>query len=75
MIRQILRGCGSLPYVGSHPGTFWLGAFTVMGFIAGSWRGSGLVLLCLGPLYLYGAYERAIFSDLLSARASTQEGR
>lgn len=70
IIRQIIRGCGDLPYVGDHPGTIWIIAFIFMGGMAGASGGlwgflGGAVFSAIffGPLYLYGAYERAKDSD------------
>lgn len=65
-IRRIIKGCGKLPYMGSHPGTAYLIMFVLMGGLAGSkgghlgvLSGAGFMLLFFGPLYLYGAYSRA----------------
>ncbi len=67
VIRHVIRGCGTLPRCGSHPGTATLVLFVVMGGIAGveraGWRGflfGSLVMLgVFGPTYLYGAYSRS----------------
>ena len=76
IIKQTIRGIGNLPYVGEHPGTpvFILMIFT--GILAGCGRGNiylglfgGLVMiLFFGPLYLYGAYDRANISDSVIKR-------
>lgn len=74
MIRSIIRGCGTLPHVGEHPGTAWLIVFILMGALAGagrgSWRGAvgGAIIMAifLLPVYFYGAYERARLSDEIS---------
>ena len=65
-IRRIIKGCKTLPYMGSHPGTPYLFLFTALGGYAGSkggiWGtlgGASIMLLFFGPLYLYGAYSRA----------------
>lgn len=63
ILRQICRGCGDLPYVGSHPGTFWLIMFIIMGMVAGRRFGFLVMTIFCLPIYLYGAYERAEFSD------------
>jgi len=62
------RGCGYLPFVGSHPGTLHLIALLVLGAVGGGWIGV-LVMgaFCL-PIYLYGAYDRAVLSDRLRNR-------
>lgn len=65
-IRMIVRGCGTLPICGPHPGTGFIAMLFIMGLAAGShggWFGSlcgaGAMLAFFGPIYLYGAYERA----------------
>jgi Na+(H+)/acetate symporter ActP len=72
-IRLIIRGCGSLPYMGHHPGTVMLFVFTVIaglagvekGGIIGFFGGAAFMLIGFGPFYLYGAYARAKESDKL----------
>lgn len=70
MLPRVIRGCWTLPYVGAHPGTPALIAFTAMGAAAGArdgWHGAlvgvGLMLTVFGPMYLWGAYDRAKISD------------
>lgn len=72
VLRQIIRGCGTLPHVGEHPGTLLLFAFFLLGGAAG--RNSGAVGIVIGasimvivfaPIYLWGAYERAKTSDAI----------
>lgn len=65
MLRQIRRGCGTLPHLGPHPGTWILVALVAMGAIAGTWLGAGIMLLLFGPIYLAGAYSRAKDSDCI----------
>lgn len=69
-IRQMIRGCGELPYVGEHPGTEVLFIFLLMGALAGAkggWFGvlGGFLIMALFmvPMYLWGAYDRAQMSD------------
>jgi hypothetical protein len=58
-LRHVVRGCGTLPKCGPHPGTIWLAFFILTGAIAVSWLGAVVTLGFFGPLYLYGAYERS----------------
>jgi len=76
-IRQIIRGCGTLPYVGEHPGTLFFIMYIALGGLAGRDGGiSGFIVGCaivavvLGPMYLYGAYSRAELSDKLSKQST-----
>lgn len=71
IMKQTIRGCGYLPYVGSHNASpmFFM---TVAGFIAGSARGfmssiiAGIsMFVVFGFIFLYSAYDRAIFNDYL----------
>lgn len=70
IVKQIARGCNTLPGVGSHPGTFIMfiliglatAAAGVLGFIVGA--------AVYGPMYLYGAYCRAELSDKMTTRKS-----
>lgn len=73
-LRQAIRGCGTLPHVGEHPGTLMLIAFLLMGALAGEkggWRGciigAAVMALFIGPIFLWGAYDRANLSDQLEA--------
>lgn len=69
-LKQMQRGCTTLPHVGEHPGTAYLFIFILMGAIgglSGGWVGgligSALMAGSVGPIYLYGAYGRAQLSD------------
>jgi len=80
-IKQAIRGCGTLPHVGPHPGTFWLVVFVLMGALAGAkggWGGAltgGLVMLsAYGPIFLLGAYERAKDSDSAAMQRTSGGG-
>lgn len=78
MIRQIIRGCRTLPHVGEHPGTWCVFMFVLIGALAGAerggWRGAlgGAIVMALFilPIYFYGAYDRAKISDRISAKDS-----
>lgn len=71
--KQCWSGCFWLPHVGSHPGTavcFGLIAITgiagaqgggIIGFVAAS----AFAAIIYGPMYLYGAYDRARISKAL----------
>jgi hypothetical protein len=65
ILRQTMRGCGALPYLGDHPGTFILLMVSILGALAGGWIGAVVMLVVFGPFYLMGAYERAQYSDQL----------
>lgn len=73
VLRQVWRGCGTLPHVGEHPGTGFLllliltgGAACWRGGLVGVLIGAGLMAAVMGPIYLCGAYSRAQLSDRLS---------
>lgn len=74
--RQIVRGCGSLPHVGPHPGTQIIALLILVSGLAGASRGglAGFILAGLascaicGPIYLYGAWGRAQASDRIASR-------
>jgi len=63
MIKQIWRGMHWMPYVGEHPGNVFLMMFIVMGAAAGGFGGAAVMLVFFGPIYCYGAYDRAQISD------------
>lgn len=64
--KLVWRGCGSLPHVGAHPGTAFLLVMLAAGLLAGSLGGLAIMgAVCL-PIYLLGAYERAVLSERLS---------
>jgi len=65
-LKQARRGMGTLPHVGSHPGTEMFIFFVLTFGLAGGWVGAGVGLLIFGVVYMYGAYDRAEFSDRLS---------
>jgi hypothetical protein len=76
MLKSVIRGCGTLPYVGEHPGTGMVIGLTLItglagaskGGLAGFFFGAGLALVIYGPMYFYGAYDRARISDRISSR-------
>jgi len=64
--RHLVRGCGTLPHCGEHPGTMWLVMFALMGAMAGAkgglvgvLGGAGIMLAVFGSAYLVGAYDRS----------------
>jgi hypothetical protein len=63
ILRQTIRGCGALPHLGDHPGTFVLLMLCILGALAGGWIGAGIMALVFGSMYLLGAYDRAEHSD------------
>lgn len=73
-IKQVLRGCGTLPHVGEHPGTEYLIVFIVLGALTGAeeagWLGAvggaAFMVAFFVPIYLVGAYDRANDSDRYS---------
>lgn len=82
MIRQILRGCGTLPHVGEHPGTMSLFMMIAIGALVGASKqgaitaagGAALMAIFTIPLYLYGAYGRAEDSDHLELADKSVNG-
>lgn len=60
MLRRVVRGMGYLPGFGSHPGTPVIFGIAMLGFFAGGWIGSAVMLGVFGPFYVLGAYERAV---------------
>lgn len=76
VLDQCWRGCGTLPHVGSHPGTGVLVGLVCITGAAGAQAGglvgftaASIIGVCIyGPMYLYGAYSRAQLSDKLEAR-------
>jgi len=76
VLRQIWRGMGYLPCVGSHPGNIYMIAMSGAGAIAGGGQGGlpgvfvGVLIMWigLGPFYLYGCYSRAKMSDAIMLR-------
>lgn len=63
IIKLTLRGCRALPFVGPHPGTAALILLCLLGLLAGGIVGAIAVLGIFGPVYLYGAYDRAKLSE------------
>lgn len=63
IIKQIWRGCHTLPSVGYHPGTLVVAILIPVGVIAGGFGGGLIMAACTLPVYLWGAYSRAEFSD------------
>ena len=59
---------------GQHPGTrlllYWIAAGALAGGIKGGFvgilGGAAIMIMGLGPLYLWGAYDRARISDRIS---------
>jgi hypothetical protein len=81
-LRQIIRGCTTLPHVGEHPGTGIVLMLILSGGAAG-WRnglpgvlvGAGIMAAGMIPIYLCGAHSRAELSDRIArARAALGEG-
>lgn len=71
IFKQTIRGIGTLPHVGEHPGTgmviFLILITGLAGAQKGGWFGfmvaSAFALIVYGPMYLWGAYDRAQTSD------------
>lgn len=75
VLKQIVRGCGYLPYVGRHPGTEFVVAIILIGTLAGARAGylsailgTVVTTLVFGSMYLYGAYDRANTSDRIQEK-------
>lgn len=73
--RQALRGIGSLPHVGHHPGTAPVLAIILLPGLAflphGAWAVMGGITfgaIVFGPIYLCGSYDRAELSDRLERK-------
>jgi hypothetical protein len=71
--RHIVRGCGTLPRCGEHPGTGFLIMFVFVSAAAGAQRGwvgalggAGIMLISFGSMYLVGAYERSKWDEEMS---------
>ena len=75
-LRLALRGTRPLPHVGSHPGNSLLIAMIAVGAavggekagISGALAGAAFNGVCIGTVYLLGAYDRARYSDALQAK-------
>ncbi|WP_415907105.1 hypothetical protein [Oleiharenicola sp. Vm1] len=74
-VGHVIRGCGTLPHCGSHPGTVFLALMVLMGAAAGSkggalgmFGGAGVMLVFGGAFYLVGAYSRSKTDEELEAR-------
>lgn len=68
--RKTVRGCRELPFVGPHPGSQIVLVFTALGALAGHrggvWGALGGALfmaLFIVPMYVKGAYDRAVLSE------------
>lgn len=69
--RQVFRGCGTLPYVGEHPGWIFVITIAIMSTIPGLKEGSIIKALavslgatiCVAIPFCIGAYGRAMHSD------------
>ena len=68
ILRQIRRGCGTLPHVGEHPGNPMVCLVASILMFIGGWAGLAMFSVVLLPAYLLGAYERAEFSDQLTKK-------
>lgn len=77
LIRDIVRGSGTLPHVGSHPGLPFVLIMGGMAALAGANKGGvqgflfGLILstLVFGTMFAIGAASRARLSDRLETRS------
>lgn len=72
---HIIRGCGTLPHCGGHPGTVFLALMVLMGAAAGAkggligaLGGAGVMLAFGGTFYLLGAYNRSRTDEEVAAR-------
>lgn len=57
-LRRILRGLRHSEKYGGHPGLFPLIFLTLLGVIAGGWRGALIMFTLFGVVFLVGAYKR-----------------
>lgn len=70
-LKRIIRGCGHLKHCGEHPGNGWMLVFIAMGALAvcqhgwqASLKGAAIMGVCMTPLYLMGAYDRALTEEM-----------
>jgi hypothetical protein len=63
VLRQTVRGCGTLPHLGDHPRTLVLVVICSLGAVAGGLVGAAILAVGFGIPYLLGAYDRAEYSD------------
>lgn len=74
-IQHVIRGCGTVPHCGEHPGTGFIFMMAAMGLAAGAkggWigalGGAAIMLSWSLPLYLWGAYNRSRISERMDQR-------
>ena len=80
-LHHIIRGFGYLPHYVYHPGLEVLAVFVLMGGVAaaphGGWKGflvGGFAMAAVfGPLAAYGAYERSVLDERLTAEELAQQ--
>lgn len=70
VIKQCYRGTHYLPEVGDHPGTTMLIGWIILGLVASINKplefivvANAINFLFIFPIYLFGAYDRAVLSD------------
>lgn len=71
LLRHLVRGCGTLPHCGPHPGTEPLLMMLLFAAAAGAGRAGGFgalagflfMFLFMGIPYLIGAYDRSRLDD------------
>lgn len=75
-IRHVIRGCGYLKHCGDHPGTPFVIALILMGAVAGykgGWTGAlggaAFMGVFVGPLYLWGAYDRSVLDEKINNKS------
>jgi hypothetical protein len=77
VFRQVFRGMTRLPHVGPHPGTGFVVMLIAIAALVGGREagligvlgGAAIMALGVGPIYLYGAHDRARLSDKLENKA------
>jgi hypothetical protein len=75
LFKHIVRGCGTLPHCGEHPGMIPLFCCTLLGAAVGAQKGwatalggAGIMFLIFGSVYLCGAYDRSVMEERMARK-------
>lgn len=81
VLKDVIRGTGTLPYVGEHLGlplVIFCAVFALLSIVTNGFLAS-VTLILLGLLvatlvaFAYGSYMRALFSDALREEAEEEQ--